>query len=416
MKHFFLALLFTLAACSGGGPSAPGALSAAPVPVDPQQTGTVSALITGGFTLFNGSCGHVHVFTSGSTFTPTGYTPHVNDNVTVSYTTGSCATSITATNVLCNSGQCGGTSVQAYKGCQIFASTDLINSDISTAAIDTNSSAIISNLGSVAISPGDGFLNGKAVEQYNPAPNPTPTPYTVQTKSSWNPPIYGTTTMPWQSSYFIEPLNDGHGFVLTTNTCKDYEAYQLSFNGTTLSAYSGHYWDLTQPMANQYATPEHSGSSNAADLPYIAMSLYGDRDATGPINHVIGFRFPTTNTAAWGYVRPADSSTGVGCTLCYATHMIYGERLRLHSSFTLPCITGNTCPQTAAIVAAAKQYGFIYYDQAQSFGLSFFDSTDGTNPWNSTDLSNLSGVHISDFDVISRAVAGGAICPSGKSC
>lgn len=446
-KTLALVGLLLLGACSGGGnssltPQTPDAAQGRPADIvaqghnrppggDPTITGDIFKLISGGFQIHNASCGYLNVFTNGSTvYSPTGYTPHANDNVTV-VGTGSCSTNINpATSVTCNTGQCGGTPTpspsptptpgptQAYQGCQIFASTDLINQNQASTATDANSSAIISNLGSVAFDPTSGFGSGKASEQYNLATNATQT-YTVTPTGSWNPPIYGSSTMPWATGDFISSLRDHHGMVLNTSVCKAYEGYEVTFNGTSLTASGGHMWDLTQPMANQYATPEHSGGANAADLPYIAMALFSDRDAGGTsINHAIGFIFPTTGTAAWGYVRPSDSSTGVGCTTagCSATHMIYGERLRLHSSFTLSCITGNTCPQTAAIVQAAKTYGIIYYDQGSAFGFDFFNSPGGVNSWNSTDLSNLSGMHISDFDVMSRAAAGGAICPSGKTC
>lgn len=407
MKHFFLALLFTLAACSGGGPSAPGALSAAPVPVDPQQTGTVSALITGGFTLFNGSCGHVHVFTSGSTFTPTGYTPHVNDNVTVSYTTGSCATSITATNVTCNSGQCGGSggNVATYKGCNVFTAGDYYNKDISTATVDANSSTIISGLTGNWTQAFQGASGTKEVEQVNVDPN-TATLFTVATVSGGhNPPLYNETQMPWATGYFIEPLGDKHAMVLNTTTCKMYETYGTVFNGTTLSAYSGRSWDYTTALVQG---SDGWNGPMASGLPFAAGMLKGE-EASATINHALNFAGPYgAGVSQWGYLAPASASTASACS-GNCTHPLHqGDHLRLKASYTCP-----TGAQAARVCAALKTYGMFYADQAGQPTLYFANSTDGTDPWLTSDVNTLTNnLHMTDFEVLTE---GTLICRSGHS-
>ncbi len=106
-----IALAFSLAACGGGGGAgstdSSSLLPTAGVPAAPQATtttsaiqttGSIVALITGGFTLDTGyPHGKIHVYTSAST-TFTGAKPYVGETVTV-VGSGSWATSITATSV-----------------------------------------------------------------------------------------------------------------------------------------------------------------------------------------------------------------------------------------------------------------------------------------------------------------------------
>lgn len=310
---------------------------------------------------------------------------------------------------------------ETYLGCNVFGAGDIFTTDYTSASIDANSATTITNMvSSTALTP-PGTVGGKYPENFNVASNATQ--ILAQTNSTVSPgmwsPIAGPVQVPWASTFITEGgtgLGDQHGLVINTQSCTDsWEMYQAVYNGgaNTLSQGGGHDWQLGSTVGSQYAPPGHSHAANAADLPYIALTLIGDRDCCGliAINHAMSFGYPTTNTSANGYVRPADSRTAVGCTACAATHFVYGEHLRMHAGFTMACITNSTCPQTAAIVAAMKTYGMFFEDQSPSgFVLILANNSDNTNPWSAPDLANLANIHLSDFDMLDRTAQGGVIC------
>lgn len=77
---------------------------------------------------------------------------------------------------------------------------------------------------------------------------------------------------------------------------------------------------------------------------------------------------PTSTTSATPppTVRPANSSTGVGCnrTDCSLSYLVYGDRLRLKSSslskMTCYAPSGGLCPQASALAQQWMTYGIIF--------------------------------------------------------
>jgi hypothetical protein len=302
-----------------------------------------------------------------------------------------------------------------YHGCRVLAATDLYYQAVNLSPADPNSATILANYPNVSIDSGVGFTGGKAIIEWNLANNGTG-------MFSTGGQMYNAAAMPWQAGFWIETCcSDHHGYALNTQTCGDYEGYQVFFPPFTIAA--GHFWDLTSSLSSQYASPEHSHGAEAADMPQLAGAYLSDRDCCGvPITHagewigLTGFSVCTSCAADWGYVRPADSSIGPvpnGCAAggCAPTHMVYGDRLRLHASFSLAC----SCPQAQAIVTALKTYGTFFSDGGSTVGFRFGNGADGSNDWNASDLANLTQIHMTDFDVVSRSISGGLICPPGHS-
>ncbi|MEO6835122.1 MAG: hypothetical protein ABI231_04350 [Candidatus Tumulicola sp.] len=273
---------------------------------------------------------------------------------------------------------------------------DFFNQDISNAAMDPNSAAVISHLPNLTA----GNFPGQRYFQVNLSNNTESVPLNFLHSGGYFP---GMISVPWKSSFWISPLNDGHAVSLNTDTCQEYDFYQASFDGSTLTAHGGREWNLNQPISAQYAQQQHSWGADAADLPYADLMLVGeDAFGPGPIQHAIGFYFPTgQGIEALHYYRPADSYTLVGG--CSAEPcMGYGDRFRLKVSYVCP---GTF--QGDRICAALKSYGMFYYDQAGSFGLLFGASTDGSFPWNGGQVDALlNNLHMSDFDMLTRGATG----------
>jgi hypothetical protein len=63
--------------------------------------------------------------------------------------------------------------------------------------------------------------------------------------------------------------------------------------------------------------------------------------------------------------------------------------------------TAGMGPQATMVIQAMKTYGIYLADTGSSTNALYFaNASDGSNPWNSSDLSALSNVHLSDFDVL----------------
>lgn len=295
-----------------------------------------------------------------------------------------------------------------YDGCPVFAAGDPYNADISSAPVNPYSSTIIAGLPNIA--PNNG---GPGYEQVNLANNSTPE-YTIQPNASHNPPFFNETVAPWESSYFIEPLVDGHAMVLNTDTCKMYEFYQVTFSSGRLGSYGGRSWNLASPFQQGPASLTYA--SMASDLSIFAGAIkWNGEMAVGKINHALNFGFPTgQGVSQWGYVYPASSATGISCSGNCSHPLHYGDHLRLHSSVVCPTET-----QAAAICNAMKHFGIFYADQGGGFELYFVDADGGgrTNPgYNMTSINGFLGsIHTSDFDVITDPTHA-VTCQSGHTC
>src|SRR5581483_1080753 len=101
-----------------------------------------------------------------------------------------------------------------------------------------------------------------------------------------------------------------------------------------------------------------------------------------------------------GYVAPAGY--GHACTSFCSYALPYGARLRLHASY--PCPRVDSFPQAHLLCVQMKTYGIIFNDVTglrNGFGVRLGLSSDGTNPWRSSDYNELwRKIRITDFDVM----------------
>lgn len=397
---------FPAAATPAGSPTPAAAPTTAPKALISYSgntitlTGNITSKTTNGFQMQGGSSlGYVNV-TVTSTTKITGAAPYTGENVQVTGTTSAPGYPVTATSVTQLSSTTGTPSptatatpaptgnVARYAGCPVFTAGDYYNAPVSGAAIDPNSASYISSV----IHAGDtnGFYASIGYEKVNNANNSTPL-LTVQQKVSYHsfPVKY-----PWQSSYYIERLNDAHAMVVQTQTCHLYEAYGASYSNGVLSAYDGANWDLTKPFA---PLPAGVPSSMASGLPEFSGMVKWEDYQSGSINHALNFSAIAGTVAAWKFVRPASDTDGLAFKGSSSYQLPYGAHLRLKASFS----TAGMGPEATMVIKAMKQYGVFLADTGYSDnGLYFANAANGSNPWNGSDLSALSKVHMSDFDVL----------------
>jgi hypothetical protein len=389
-------LSLCIASCSGGSSG-----SIAPPAAIPSQTsaatlrqanttvsdsGTIAAMIKGGFTLWSSSCGYVHVFVTSST-KMSGPKPAVHATASVSGT-GSCATSINASSVSV-AGASGPGAPVVSGACTLFPSGDpTYNRNISTAAIDPHSASYIASVQQA----GDtaSFYASTGVERANLATSTTPL-LTVSRKVS-----YHTFPLPypWTSGFYIEPLGDAHAIVVQTQSCRLYEAFDTTYSGGKLSAYSGANWDLTKPYAPLApGTP----SAMASGLSLFAGMVTWTDYQSGSIRHPLNWAAITGTVSKLGFVPPASATDQVAFRGSSSYQLPYGAHLRLKASFS----TAGWGPQSTMVAQAMKNYGIFLADTGSSGNALYFASeSNGTNPWSYSDLSALSKINLSDFDVL----------------
>jgi hypothetical protein len=269
-----------------------------------------------------------------------------------------------------------------------FPSDNLWNKDISSAAVDPNSSAFINYIGpTVGLHPdfGSGQYNGSYMG----------IPYTVVDSTQLLIPInyqaYGSESdpgpMPIPLTTLIEGYpnpgtGDRHVLVLDKANCFLYELYSSYPQSTAWNADSGTVWDLLADEQRPYTWT----SADAAGLPIFPGLVRYDEVAAGAINHAI--RFTLQNSSA-GFTPPASHWAS---TTSNANALPMGARLRLKSSFNVSTFSAAN----QVILKAMKKYGLIMADN----GSSMYISGAPDDRWDNSDLHNLGTVIASNFEVL----------------
>jgi hypothetical protein len=275
-----------------------------------------------------------------------------------------------------------------FYGCPAFRDGETYNKVVTKAAVDPDSQSYIDSV----MQAGDtyGFYASTGIEQVNLADGSTKL-HVVKPKSKYHqfPDPY-----PWQSGYYIEPSGDAHAMVVQTDSCRLYEAYSTSFNGDTLSAYSGADWHLKRRFVPLAAG---SPSSMASGLSLFAGMVRWDDYESGSIDHALNWDGIAHTVSQYGFVRPASDTDRLSFNGQSSYQLPYGARLRLKASFSI----SGWGPQATMVAIAMKTYGVYLSDTGSSAnGLYFANAQDGSNPWNSADLAALGQMKMSDFEVL----------------
>jgi len=276
----------------------------------------------------------------------------------------------------------------------IFPSTHPLNADISAAAVDANSSAILANIGvDRGLFPdfGSGLWEGA----------PIGIPYVVVGNGQPQVPVtfrsndydddYGDES---DQGPFPIPLNapiegngggDSHVITVDADNGVLYELYNASRTSNGWAASSAAKFNLN---AEEYRTDGWT-SADAAGLPIFPCLVRYNEVAKGEIDHAIRFTIPRSKIYQ-GYIHPARHQVSG----TKATNLLpFGAKLRLKASFD---ISGFSA-ENQVILRALKKHGLILAD----VGSSMYVSGAPNDRWNNEDLKELSKkVKVSDFEVI----------------
>jgi hypothetical protein len=191
----------------------------------------------------------------------------------------------------------------------------------------------------------------------------------------------------WPDTY----IGDSHVLVLDRNTCFLYETFNTHRCNGAWNSSSETIWD----MQNYEQRPWGWTSADAAGLPIFPGLIRYDEVASGAISHAIRFTMQQTkNDANGGYfVEPASHAAGT----VYGVSNIMGMRIRLKASFD----TSGYSPANQVILTAMKKYGMILADNG---GYFYFQGVPDPR-WNDNDLENLDSIQSSNFEVVQMTPA-----------
>jgi hypothetical protein len=285
-----------------------------------------------------------------------------------------------------------------------FPSTTPWNTDISTAPLDPNNSAITSAAGFAGLHLHHDFsstFGGNygipyivvdssttpvvpiSVLDYADESDVASAPFPISA------PIEGSPAdcSGWPNTY----IGDSHVLVLDRASCFLYETFNTHRCNGAWNSSSETIWD----MQSYEQRPWGWTSADAAGLPIFPGLIRYDEVAAGSINHAIRFTMQQTRNGANGgyFVQPASHAAGT----TYGVNNIMGMRVRLKSSFDI----SGFSKANQVILTAMKKYGMILADNGSYF---YFKGVPDPR-WNDDDLHNLDTVQSSNFEVVQMTPA-----------
>jgi len=269
-----------------------------------------------------------------------------------------------------------------------FSSASPWNQDITSAAVDSNSTAIINFIGSTIglhADFGAGQYQGSTIGiPYSVTGLPQPAiavNFTAYGSESDPGPMPIALTDPIEG-YPNPGTGDRHVLVLDNANCFLYEMDSSYPQTNSWNADSAAVWDLLGNEQRPYTWT----SADAAGLPIFPGLVRYDEVAAGAINHAIRFTLQNSRAA---FIPPA-SHWAANSSNALAAPM--GLRMRLKASFD---VSGYSAANQV-ILNAFKKYGIIMADN----GSSLYISGAPDDRWDNNDLHNLGQVQTSDFEVL----------------
>jgi hypothetical protein len=269
-----------------------------------------------------------------------------------------------------------------------FPANSLWNTDISAAAVDPNSIAIINFIGaSTGLHPdfGSGLYQGSNIgNPYTVVGNQQPlvvVNYTAYGSESDPGPMPIAVTAPIEG-YPNPGTGDRHVLVLDNVNCFLYELYSSYPQSISWNAGAGAVWDL---LSNEQR-PYNWTSADAAGLPIFSGLARYDEVAAGQITHALRFTLQNSQAA---FIPPASHWAATSSSALAAP---MGMRMRLKASFDVSGFSAKN----QVILNALKKYGMIMADNGSNMYLSGAPD----NRWDNNDLHNLGQVTTSDFEVL----------------
>ena len=233
--------------------------------------------------------------------------------------------------------------------------------DVSAAALDPQSAAVIANLDRAGWGLGrmqiDFSIEVLAADATTPVRAFTPTEDHFRPDCDLDPvPVPPGGALEGEAAYECRGDGDCHLIVVDRPRMKLFEMWRADIRGDAFRGGCLAVWDMTRVYPPS-GRGEQCTSADAAGFPIAPLLFDADEVAAGRIDHAIRFILPNATIRAREYVHPATH--GTRATSGPPEAPPYGARLRLRADYPL----GSLPNEGARTVARAMQrYGILLSD------------------------------------------------------
>jgi len=233
--------------------------------------------------------------------------------------------------------------------------------DVSSAALDPQSAAVIANLDRAGWGLGrmqiDFSIEVLSADASTPLRSFTPTEDFFEPDCDLAPvPVPAGGALEGEQGYECRGDGDCHLIVADRARMKLFEMWRGDIRGDSFRGGCLAVWDMTRVYPSS-GRGEQCTSADAAGYPIAPLLFDADEVAAGRIDHAIRFILPNATIRAREYVHPATH--GTRATSGPADAPPYGARLRLRADYPLASLPN----EGARVVARAMQrYGMLLSD------------------------------------------------------
>jgi serine/threonine-protein kinase len=233
--------------------------------------------------------------------------------------------------------------------------------DVSTAALDPQSLAVIANLDRVGW--GLGRMQIDFSIEVLTADASTPLRAFIPTEDHFRPdcdldpvPVPPGGALEGEEGYECRGDGDCHLIVADRSRMKLFEMWRADIRGDSFRGGCLAVWDMTRAYPPT-GRGEQCTSADAAGFPIAPLLFDADEVAAGRIDHAIRFILPNATIRAREYVHPATH--GTRATSGPPDAPPYGARLRLRADYPLASLPNDGA---RTVARAMQRYGILLSD------------------------------------------------------
>jgi serine/threonine-protein kinase len=249
----------------------------------------------------------------------------------------------------------------ASAGTAYFPPAAIWYQDVSTAALDRQSAAVIGYLDRVGW--GLGRMQVDFSIEVLTADAATPLRPFVPTQDHFSPdcdvdpvPVPPGGALEGEDGYECLRSGDCHLIVVDRSRMKLFEMWRADIRGDSFRGGCLAVWDMTR-VYPQSGRGEQCTSADAAGYPIAPLLFDADEVAAGRIDHAIRFILPNATIRAREYVHPATH--GTRATSGPPDAPPYGTRLRLRADYPLASLPNESA---RTVARAMQRYGMLLSD------------------------------------------------------
>jgi serine/threonine-protein kinase len=271
--------------------------------------------------------------------------------------------------------------------------------DVSTAALDPESSAVVAYLDRVGW--GLGRMEIDFTIQVLEAATDTPFRSFTPTADFFSPdcdleplPVPPGGALEGEVGYECRGNGDCHLIVADRSRMKLFEMWRADIRGDSFRGGCLAVWDMTKVYPPS-GRGEQCTSADAAGFPIAPLLFDADEVASGRVDHAIRFILPNERIRALTYVHPATH--GTRATSGPPDAPPYGARLRLRADYPIASLPS----EGARVVARGMQrYGVLLADGGQVALTARSDRFTRTKWAGLLGQLDLAGLHPRDFEMV----------------